>query len=206
MLQDESGMFINVAKLDLRKYAKRPALAKALFLYMYHVTNDTLKALEFAAISSEECEFKDWWWKGALGADWLAGYVLALRRVCAHLNLLAAALGMCYYRLGMFRDAFQVDAGLVVEAMQPAQGDQPRQIAVAALAGGQQHQLQHVRRFLAHPQGGDIDLAADDRLDARLERSLMKLEGSKQVPTVGQGYRRHPLLTRRRHQIAHAIG
>lgn len=31
MLADDSGMFINTAKLDLKKYAARPALAKALF-------------------------------------------------------------------------------------------------------------------------------------------------------------------------------
>ena len=32
MVSDDSGMFINTAKLNLEKYAARPALAKALFM------------------------------------------------------------------------------------------------------------------------------------------------------------------------------
>ena len=61
---EDNGLFINVAKLDLRKYATRPPLAKALFLYMLHVTNDTLRATELAAFATEHENFKDWWWKG----------------------------------------------------------------------------------------------------------------------------------------------
>eukprot|EP00045_Choanoeca_perplexa_P007419 m.66933 g.66933 ORF g.66933 m.66933 type:complete len:528 (-) comp14067_c0_seq2:87-1670(-) len=79
MLQDESGAFINVAKLDLPKYAKRPALAKALFLYLLHVDEQPVKALELAAHATEHQEYQDQWWK--------------------------AMLGFCYHRLGMFRDA-----------------------------------------------------------------------------------------------------
>jgi tetratricopeptide repeat protein 8 len=64
MLQDESGAFINVAKLDLPKYAKRPALAKALFLYLLHVDEQPVKALELAAHATEHQEYQDHWWKG----------------------------------------------------------------------------------------------------------------------------------------------
>lgn len=64
MLSADSALFINVPKLDLRKYAARPAMAKALFLYMLHVTNDTLKAIELAAVATEQVDYVDWWWKG----------------------------------------------------------------------------------------------------------------------------------------------
>ena len=79
MLQGENGLFIDTNKMDLAKYAKRPSLSKALFQYMIHVTNDTVKALDLAAKATEACDFKDWWWK--------------------------AMIGVCYYRLNMFRDA-----------------------------------------------------------------------------------------------------
>jgi hypothetical protein len=65
---EDGGLFINPAKLDLRKYATRPPLAKALFLYMLHVTNDTLRAAELAAFATEHEDFKDWWWKGLFAA------------------------------------------------------------------------------------------------------------------------------------------
>lgn len=66
MVSEEPGVFINVNKLDLQKYAKRPALAKALFLYMIHVDNQTVKALELAANATEHQAFNDFWWKGSL--------------------------------------------------------------------------------------------------------------------------------------------
>eukprot|EP00741_Cyanophora_paradoxa_P011225 tig00020554_g10845.t1 len=79
LIADANGPFINVEKLDLRKYAARPALAKVLFEYIYHVDNNPRKALELAAYATQTADFKDWWWK--------------------------AKLGKCYYQLGLFRDA-----------------------------------------------------------------------------------------------------
>mmetsp|Transcript_21676 Transcript_21676/g.35870 ORF Transcript_21676/g.35870 Transcript_21676/m.35870 type:complete len:504 (-) Transcript_21676:149-1660(-) len=79
LLSDPSGPFINVEKLDLRKYAARPALAKVLFEYIVHVDHNARKALELAAFATQIAEYKDWWWK--------------------------AKLGRCYYMLGLYRDA-----------------------------------------------------------------------------------------------------
>eukprot|EP00042_Codosiga_hollandica_P043094 m.404376 g.404376 ORF g.404376 m.404376 type:complete len:503 (+) comp56475_c0_seq18:50-1558(+) len=79
MASGVSDVFIDTSKLDLRKYAGRPSLCKALFRYLLHVANDTLKALELAAIATEQSQFQEWWWK--------------------------TSLGICYYRLGMYRDA-----------------------------------------------------------------------------------------------------
>jgi len=40
MLSTPDGPFINVARLDMSKYAAEPTLAKALFEYIFHHEND----------------------------------------------------------------------------------------------------------------------------------------------------------------------
>lgn len=79
MVSGMSDVFIDTARLDLRRYAGRPSLCKGLFRYLLHVANDTLKALELAAVATEQSGFTEWWWKSGLG--------------------------LCYYRLGLYRDA-----------------------------------------------------------------------------------------------------
>lgn len=79
MLTEADGPFIDMSKMDLSKYAKRPTLAKALFEYLFYHENNVRSALELASLATEACEFEDWWWK--------------------------AQLGKCYYRLGLYRDA-----------------------------------------------------------------------------------------------------
>ena len=81
MLTEPGGPFINVDKLDLRKYATRPALAKVLCDYIIYHDHNPKKALELAALATEHSEYKDWWWK--------------------------ARLGKCYYQLGLFPEAEQ---------------------------------------------------------------------------------------------------
>ena len=73
------GLFIDVEKLDLRKYAKRPGLAMALADYLLHVEHNPRKALELCAEATERANFESWWWK--------------------------ARLGKCYYKLGLYREA-----------------------------------------------------------------------------------------------------
>lgn len=79
MLTEPGGPFIDVSKLNLSKYAQKPALAKALFEYLFHHENNVRSALELAAQATEVCQFQDWWWK--------------------------VQLGKCYYRLGLYREA-----------------------------------------------------------------------------------------------------
>lgn len=79
MLMEPGGPFINVDKLDLRKYATRPALAKVLCDYILYHDHNPKKALELCALATVHAEYKDWWWK--------------------------ARLGKCYYQLGLLRDA-----------------------------------------------------------------------------------------------------
>jgi hypothetical protein len=72
-------MFIDAEKLDLKRYATRPALAKALCDFILYHDHNPRKALELAAEATKACNYKDWWWK--------------------------ARLGRCYYQLGLLRDA-----------------------------------------------------------------------------------------------------
>eukprot|EP00744_Colponema_vietnamica_P015647 GILI01021941.1.p1 GENE.GILI01021941.1~~GILI01021941.1.p1 ORF type:complete len:520 (-),score=157.53 GILI01021941.1:66-1583(-) len=75
----DGGQFIHVDKLDLKKYAQRPAIAKALVDYILYYDHNPKKALELAAEATVACNYEDWWWK--------------------------ARLGKCYYQLGLYRDA-----------------------------------------------------------------------------------------------------
>ena len=79
MLSEAGGPFINVDRLDLRKYAARPALAKALFEYILYHDHNPKKALELAALATVQANYDDWWWKERLGK--------------------------CYFMLGLYRDA-----------------------------------------------------------------------------------------------------
>uniref|UniRef100_A0A673HX55 Uncharacterized protein n=1 Tax=Sinocyclocheilus rhinocerous TaxID=307959 RepID=A0A673HX55_9TELE len=92
MLTNPDEPFINLSRLNLAKYGKRPNLSKTLFEYIFHLENDVknvsrhymflfarLQALDLAALATEHAQFKDWWWK--------------------------VQLGKCYYRLGLHREA-----------------------------------------------------------------------------------------------------
>lgn len=72
MLSTPGGPFINAERLDLRRYAARPALAKALFEYMWHVDHNPRRCMELAAAATEAARFDDWWWKGRLGKAYYA--------------------------------------------------------------------------------------------------------------------------------------
>lgn len=79
MLAEPGGPFINVDKLDLRKYAARPALARVLCDYIFYHDHNPKKAVELASLATVASDFQDWWWKERLGKG--------------------------YYQLGLFRDA-----------------------------------------------------------------------------------------------------
>ena len=79
MLSESGGPFIRVDRLDLKKYASRPELAKVLFDYILYHDHNPRKALELANHATQLAQFEDWWWKERLGK--------------------------CYYQLGLFREA-----------------------------------------------------------------------------------------------------
>ena len=79
MQSEPGGPFINIDRMDLKKYAQRPPLAKALCDYLLYVDHNPRKALELCAEATQATNLNDWWWK--------------------------ARLGKCYYQLGLLRDA-----------------------------------------------------------------------------------------------------
>eukprot|EP00512_Aurantiochytrium_limacinum_P012009 CAMPEP_0171566610 /NCGR_PEP_ID=MMETSP0961-20121227/667_1 /TAXON_ID=87120 /ORGANISM="Aurantiochytrium limacinum, Strain ATCCMYA-1381" /LENGTH=473 /DNA_ID=CAMNT_0012120373 /DNA_START=246 /DNA_END=1667 /DNA_ORIENTATION=+ len=81
MRSERDGPFIDVSRMDLRKYANRPTLARALCEFLLYHDHNARKALELAAEATEACDFEDWFWKSRLGK--------------------------CYYLLGLYRDAEQ---------------------------------------------------------------------------------------------------
>ena len=57
------GPFINVERLDLKRYAARPAIAKALIEYILFVDHNPRRGLELAAAATVAAGYLDWWWK-----------------------------------------------------------------------------------------------------------------------------------------------
>jgi tetratricopeptide repeat protein 8 len=79
LLSQAGGPFINVDRLDLKKFATKPAIAKALCDYIMYVDHNPRKGMELAAAATVHSQYIDWWWK--------------------------MRLGKCYYQLGLVRDA-----------------------------------------------------------------------------------------------------
>lgn len=73
------GPFINLARLNISKYAANNNLNKPLLEYILFHENDVRIALELCAQATQSNQFKDWWWK--------------------------LQLGKCYYKMSMLRDA-----------------------------------------------------------------------------------------------------
>lgn len=79
MRSEPGGPFISADRIDFKKYAQRPALAKVLCDYIIYHDHMPRQALELCAEATQVTNFNDWWWK--------------------------ARLGKCYYQLGLLRDA-----------------------------------------------------------------------------------------------------
>ena len=79
MLSQTGGKFVDLNRMDLGKYAQRPALARVLCDYIMQVEHNPKKGAELCALATKQVEFADWWWK--------------------------ARLGKCYYQLGLLREA-----------------------------------------------------------------------------------------------------
>ena len=104
--------------------------------------------------------------------------------------------------LGELAERGAVDPRLaVVEALEVAERDELLQVAPAFVGLGQQR---HVAGPLAAGDvllvlqiaGGEVDLAAEDRLHPGLLAGLVELDGAEQVAVVGHRHRRHPELLR----------
>jgi tetratricopeptide repeat protein 8 len=93
-LLSQGDQFIISDKMDMKKMAQKPGIAKALCEYLIYVEHNPKKALELCAESTILTKYEDWWWK--------------------------ARLGKSYFQLGLFRDAQkQFESSLKIEDMIP---------------------------------------------------------------------------------------
>jgi hypothetical protein len=91
------------------------------------------------------------------------------------------------------REALQelpVDPRLVVVALQVPEARQPYQVPVALRRLGEQGEV-GVALALGLAVVGDVDLAAEQGLDAVSLRLAVQLDGAGEAPVVGEGHRRH---------------
>ena len=79
MASGTAGQFVDVERLDMRKYAGRPALGRALFDYLAYHEGNARKAAELANEAVDRYP-RDWWWLARLGK---ASYQLGLLREAA---------------------------------------------------------------------------------------------------------------------------
>lgn len=63
VLQESGGVFLDVERLNVDKYAKLSTLSKSLFEFIFHNQCNVRVALNLATKSLTETEEKDWWWK-----------------------------------------------------------------------------------------------------------------------------------------------
>ncbi|TMS39129.1 hypothetical protein L596_005702 [Steinernema carpocapsae] len=81
MVTQPDGPFVNLARLNIEKYASDPNLNRQLFEYVFYQEGDMKVAHQIAATATKTAEFNNWYWKNALGK--------------------------CYFRLGMMKEAEQ---------------------------------------------------------------------------------------------------
>ena len=105
-----------------------------------------------------------------------------------------------------------VDPGPVVEALEVALGDEPAEVPVPGLVLDEEDEV--VVMDVGGRPGllveaalrGDIDLAAEDGLDAPGLGLLEELDGAEDVAVVGQGHGGHVLLVGRADEVARPSG
>jgi tetratricopeptide repeat protein 8 len=81
LASEPGGPFVNLERINMQKYAARPAMAKALCDYIFHVAANPKKAVELCAAATQVAQYKDWVWKARLGKG--------------------------YFQLGLYREAEQ---------------------------------------------------------------------------------------------------
>ena len=101
-----------------------------------------------------------------------------------------------------------VDARLVVEALGVTRRDELDEVLEALLVLGEQHEvvrgLAGRAALVAAIARCDVDLAAENRIDAALPRRIVKHDGREHVAVLGDGQRRHLELLRLIEQLVDA--
>ncbi len=98
-----------------------------------------------------------------------------------------------------------VDAGLVVVALEVARRGELDQVRVALVRLGEEGEV-GIALLLRQPVVGDVDLAAEERLDALLPRLAVELDRAGEAAVVRERDRRHLELGRARGQLGNPAG
>ena len=110
----------------------------------------------------------------------------------------------------MLAQQLQINARPDIKAVQKSARHQIAQIAVARFVFAQQHKVLrlvvHAMDAILHPARRDIDLAADDGLDARRLGRAVKVDHAVHHAVVGDGNGVLPQLLDALHQLIDAAG
>ncbi|VDL72728.1 unnamed protein product [Nippostrongylus brasiliensis] len=71
MASDPSGPFVNLARLNVDKYAADPLVNRQLFEYVFYHEGDVKIAHQIAAVATKAANYEDWYWKNQLGKCYL---------------------------------------------------------------------------------------------------------------------------------------
>ena len=127
----------------------------------------------------------------------LAGGDLGRLRPAAHhrlRDLAAEAGGQTDQPLGVLAQELLVDPGVVIEPFQVPHRVEVREVLPADLVLGQQDEVVRPALGLVEAIGGDVGLAAEDRLHPVGLGLLVEVEGAEQVAVVGHRDRLHAAL------------
>ena len=114
--------------------------------------------------------------------------------------------------LGVFRQRLEVGARAVIETLQVRVGDQLEEIVVAGLVARQHAHVEDGLALLAaagalEPRTlGEVDFAADQRLDAAGLRLEVEVDRPEKIPVVGERQRLHAQPGGAVHQAVDAAG
>ncbi len=117
--------------------------------------------------------------------------LVARRELAAHLGVEAARENE--QTVGVLGEKLVVHPGLVVEALEIGLGDQLDQVAIAGLVSDQNGRVARalvapvLSRALEAAARGDIELGADDGLDAGLPARRVEIDGPEEIAVIGEG-------------------
>ena len=102
----------------------------------------------------------------------------------------------------------EIDAGLVIEAVEVGGGDEVDEVAVALLVFAEEDEVVVAVGIGAGLVAllGDVDLAADDGVDAGGLGGVIELDGAEEIAVVGHGDGGHFLLDRDLHELVDIAG
>ena len=67
LAQRDAGQFLNLARLNVAKYAEDDMLNRHVFDYVFYHEADMKIAYQIAAVATKAAKYKDWYWKNQLG-------------------------------------------------------------------------------------------------------------------------------------------